>query len=66
MSYCFSDMIRYLTVTLGNVKIIQQLVQVYVYILVGILFIYIGDIYCFGTGLPISMAKDIYEYSHFK
>ena len=23
-----------------------------------------GNIYCFGTGLPISMSKDIYQYHH--
>ena len=32
----------------------------------GILFINIDNVYCFGTGLPISMCKDIYQYRHFK
>ena len=27
-----------------------------------ILFIDIGDIFCFGTGLPASMAKDVHVY----
>ena len=29
---------------------------------VGTLFIDTGDIYCFGTGLPILMSKDVYKY----
>ena len=33
---------------------------------VGTLFFDIGDIYCFGTGLLILMAKDVYQYRHFK
>ena len=33
---------------------------------VGTLFIDIGNIYCFVTGLPILMPKDIYQYHHFK
>ena len=32
---------------------------------VGTLFINIGDIYCFETGLPIMLPKDIYQYCHF-
>ena len=31
---------------------------------VGTLLIDTGDIYCFGTGLVMSMAKDIYQYRH--
>ena len=33
--------------------------------LVGILFIDIGNIYCFGIGLWIVMCKDLYQYHHF-
>ena len=32
--------------------------------LVGKLFIDIADIYCFGTGLPIS--RHVFQYRHFK
>ena len=35
-------------------------------ILVGTLFIDIVDIYCFGSGLSISMPEDIYQYHDFK
>ena len=38
----------------------------FVYTLVGKLFIYIADIYCFGTGLPISRSKHVFQYRHFK
>ena len=34
--------------------------------LVGKLFIDIADIYCFGTGVPISRSKHIFQYRHFK
>ena len=34
--------------------------------LVGKLFIDIADIYCFGTGLPISRSKHVFQYRHFK
>ena len=34
--------------------------------LVGTSFINTGDIYYFGTGLPISMSKNVYQYHHFK
>ena len=34
--------------------------------LVGKLFIDIADIYCFGTGLPISKSKHVFQYRHFK
>ena len=30
------------------------------------MFINIADIYCFGTGLPISLSKDIYQCCHIK
>ena len=33
---------------------------------VGTLFIDTADIYCLGTGLPISIAKDLYQYRHIK
>ena len=33
---------------------------------VGKLFIDIADIYCFGTGLPISRPKHVFQYRHFK
>ena len=33
---------------------------------VGKLFIDIADIYCFGTGLPISRSKHVFQYRHFK
>ena len=36
------------------------------YLLVGKLFIDIADIYCFGTGLPISRSKHVFQYRHFK
>ena len=32
--------------------------------LVGTLFIDTGGIYCYGTGLPISMSKYVYQYHH--
>ena len=32
----------------------------------GKLFIDIADIYCFGTGLPISRSKHVFQYRHFK
>ena len=35
-------------------------------LLVGKLFINIADIYCFGTGLPISKSKHVFQYRHFK
>ena len=35
-------------------------------IVVDASFIDIDDIYCFGTGLPISMSKDVYQYRYFK
>ena len=38
----------------------------FVYSLVGKLFIDIADIYCFGTGLPISRSKHVFQYRHFK
>ena len=31
--------------------------------IVGTLFIDISDIYCFGRGLPLSMYKDVYQWS---
>ena len=34
--------------------------------LVGKSFIDVADIYCFGTGLPISRSKDTFQYRHFK
>ena len=34
--------------------------------LVGKFFIDIADIYCFGTGLPISRSNHIFQYCHFK
>ena len=37
-----------------------------VHLLVGKLFIDIADIYCFGTGLPISRSKHVFQYRHFK
>ena len=36
------------------------------FIVVGKLFIDIADIYCFGTGLPISRSKHVFQYHHFK
>ena len=35
-------------------------------LVVGKLFIDIADIYCFGTGLPISESKHVFQYRHFK
>ena len=29
-------------------------------------FIDIADFYCFGTGLPISRSKHVFQYRHFK
>ena len=40
--------------------------KIYTYLLVGKLFIDIADIYCFGTGLPISRSKHVFQYRHFK
>ena len=34
-------------------------------LLMGTLFIDIDDNYCFGTELPISMSKYVYQYRHF-
>ena len=32
---------------------------------VGTLFIDIDDTFCLGTGLPILVSKDVYQYHHF-
>ena len=38
----------------------------FVFLVVGTSLIDNSDNYCFGTGLPISMHKDIYQYQNFE
>ena len=49
-----------------NILVLSKFGKVSIIIVVGRSFIDIDDIYCFGTGLPILMSKDVYEFCYFK